>query len=66
MSVTRQAITKHLEVLSRAGLVKSRRHGRERIWELTPERFIDARDYLDHVSRQWDGALHRLKAFVEE
>jgi DNA-binding transcriptional ArsR family regulator len=64
--VSRQAITKHLEVLSEAGLVKSSRHGRERIWELTPGPLGDAREYLDRVAQQWDNALHRLKTFVEE
>jgi len=64
--VSRQAITKHLEVLSEAGLVKSSRHGRERIWELTPGPLVDAREYLGRVAQQWDNALHRLKALVEE
>jgi DNA-binding transcriptional ArsR family regulator len=64
--VTRQAVTKHLEVLHRAGLVRSSKRGRERIWEMTPERLSVARDWLDDISRQWDDALDRLKAFVEE
>src|SRR6266481_6446810 len=33
-SVTRQAITKHLHALEKAGLARSSRKGRERIWEL--------------------------------
>ena len=63
--VSRQAISKHLEVLSRAGLVRSRRRGRERIWELEPKRLADAHEYLDRISKQWDDALDRLKSFVE-
>jgi DNA-binding transcriptional ArsR family regulator len=63
--VSRQAITKHLEVLSEAGLVKSERVGRERVWELQPKRLSDAHAVLDGISRQWDDALERLKAFVE-
>lgn len=63
--VSRQAITKHLAVLSEAGLVRSRREGRERIWELEPKRLGDAHGYLDSISRQWDDALDRLKALVE-
>src|SRR5262245_33862301 len=63
--VSRQAISKHLQVLSKAGLVRSRRRGRERIWELDPSRLADAREYLDRISQQWDGALGRLKSFVE-
>jgi DNA-binding transcriptional ArsR family regulator len=64
--VTRQAITKHLEVLSGAGLVRDGWRGRERIWRVEPRRLDDARRYLDLVSRQWDAALDRLKRFVEE
>jgi DNA-binding transcriptional ArsR family regulator len=63
--ISRQAITKHLDVLSKAGLAQSRRRGRERIWQLTPERLVDARDYIEHISREWDAALLRLRAFVE-
>lgn len=62
---TRQAITKHLEVLGAAGLVRSDRRGRERIWQVEAERIDAARRYLEHVSLQWDAALGRLKQFVE-
>lgn len=63
--VSRQAITKHLIVLSKAGLVRDHHRGRERIWKLEEERLADARDYLDRISQQWDDALDRLKNFVE-
>jgi DNA-binding transcriptional ArsR family regulator len=64
-AVTRQAITKHLHVLAGAGLVRGARAGRERVWQIEPERLDDARRDLDRISRQWDAALQRLKAFVE-
>jgi DNA-binding transcriptional ArsR family regulator len=64
--VSRQAIEKHLAVLARAGIARGLRRGRERIWSLDPERLAEARAYLDAVSRQWDLALGRLKAFVEQ
>ena len=63
--VTRQAVTKHLDVLSRAGLVRGTRRGRERIWEVEPVRLADARRYLERISLLWDDALSRLKRFVE-
>jgi DNA-binding transcriptional ArsR family regulator len=63
--VSRQAITKHLEILSEAGLVTSERRGRERIWRIEARRLAEARRYLDLISRQWDDALGRLKRFVE-
>jgi DNA-binding transcriptional ArsR family regulator len=64
--VTRQAVTKHLEVLSVVGLVRSSRRGRERIWELEQRRLSDAHDYLERISRQWDVVLERLRSFVED
>jgi DNA-binding transcriptional ArsR family regulator len=65
-AVSRQAVTKHLNVLATAGLVSDVRHGRERIWELEPKQMEAARSYLEHVSKRWDDALGRLKKFVEE
>jgi DNA-binding transcriptional ArsR family regulator len=64
--LTRQAVTKHLRVLEGAGIVRSVRVGRESQFALVPKPLDDVRRYLDHVSEQWDNALARLKAFVEE
>src|SRR4051794_8763553 len=63
--LTRQAVTKHLGVLEHAGVVRSVRSGRESLFELDPRPIAAVRDYLDDVSRLWDEALGRLKAFVE-
>lgn len=65
-SLTRQAISKHLRVLEGAGLVHCARHGRESRYQLEPHCLDDARRFLEEVSAQWDQALERLKAFVEE
>ena len=64
--LTRQAVTKHLRVLEGAGIVHSVKTGRESRFALEPKTIIDAQTYLDQVSRQWDNALARLKALVEE
>jgi DNA-binding transcriptional ArsR family regulator len=64
--VTRQAVTKHLNVLSSAGLVRSAWRGRERVWEFEPKKLAEARAHLDAITQQWDDALGRLKAFVEK
>ncbi len=63
--LTRQAITKHLRVLERAGVVHAVREGRESRFELNPASLKQVQSYLDLVSEQWDQALARLKAFVE-
>ena len=64
--MSRQAVSKHLRVLQDAGVVRNVRAGRESLFELEPRSIADVREYLDEVSRQWDDALARLKAFVEK
>ena len=64
--VTRQAVTKHLNVLATAGVVHDFRQGRERVWELKTQRLEEARRTLDMISRRWDEALERLRDLVEE
>jgi DNA-binding transcriptional ArsR family regulator len=63
--VSRQAVTKHLQALAEAGIVRSRREGRERIWEVRTGRLAEARGWLDQISARWDEALHRLRELVE-
>ena len=64
--VTRQAVTRHLEVLEDAGLVRGTRRGRERLWRLEPKRIELARRSLKEISRWWDKKLAALTAKVEE
>jgi len=63
--LTRQAVTKHLRVLEKAGVVHATRAGRESVFEFDPRPVAEVRTYLDRVSRQWDEALDRLRAYVE-
>ncbi|HEX8625151.1 MAG TPA: metalloregulator ArsR/SmtB family transcription factor [Allosphingosinicella sp.] len=64
-ALTRQAVSKHLAVLSGVGLVARRPKGRETLYALRPERLAEARTWLDEVAAQWEDALGRLKAHAE-
>jgi len=64
--ISRQAVTKHLRVLARAGLVRDRRHGREHVFELERRPLERARRDLDAISARWDQAIERLRRSVEE
>jgi len=66
LSLTRQGVTKHLHVLEQAGIVRSSRVGRENRFTFVPDPIEGAMSYLETVSAQWDDALGRLKAFVED
>jgi len=63
--ISRQAISKHLRVMSGAGLARSGRRGREMVWQLEQDGLADARRYLQVISKDWDDKLRRLKDFVE-
>jgi DNA-binding transcriptional ArsR family regulator len=64
--ISRQAVTKHLNALSAAGLIDSERSGRECIWQLQPRRLAEVKRHLQAISDQWDDALERLRKLVEE
>jgi DNA-binding transcriptional ArsR family regulator len=64
--LTRQAITKHLRVLERVGIVQSVRAGRESRFAFDPQPIEGMKEYLNFVSQQWDQAFSRLKSFVED
>ena len=62
LNVSRQAVAKHFAALSDAGLVESRREGRETRYELTPEPLGAALDWMADVGGAWDrrlASLHR-------
>ena len=61
LPVTRQAVAKHLAALSEAGLVESRREGRETRYELTPQPLSAALDWMGAVGAVWDTRLARLQ-----
>ena len=65
LDLTRQAVTKHLQVLQQAGIVDQKRVGRESRFTIQPDSITQAKKYLMRVSAQWDQAIARLRATVE-
>ena len=59
--VTRQAVSKQLNALADAGLLRARREGRETRYELTPEPLGDAMAWIADVGGRWDDRLARLR-----
>ena len=59
--VSRQAVVKHLGALAGAGLVASRREGREVRFRPTPEPMSDAMAWMTTVGAQWDERLAALQ-----
>ncbi len=62
---SRQAVTKHLAVLDRAGLVASRRAGREVRYSVKPEHLDVAVRAMAKVAARWDQRLEAIKRSAE-
>lgn len=60
---SQQAVSHHLQVLQRAGLLHERREGTRRLYALDPEALNPVRDVLADL---WPAALDRLKQAVEK
>ncbi|HET7106567.1 MAG TPA: metalloregulator ArsR/SmtB family transcription factor [Candidatus Acidoferrum sp.] len=63
LPVSRPAVSQHLRILKNARLVRDRREGTRRIYELNPEGLALLRD---HFAKLWDQALSAFKKFAEE
>ena len=61
-SVTRPAISQHLQVLKAAGLVSERRAGTRHLYQARPEGLAELRTFLEEF---WDSALARLSEAAE-
>ena len=61
--ISAPAISQHLKVLEKSGLVVVRRDGNKRFYQIRREGFNDLKDYLD---RFWDDSLFLLKQAAEE
>ena len=68
-AISRPAICKHTRLLIRAGLIRARKNGRERIYELAPSGGRAMRDtikQLEELERFWEVALEAFKRHAEK
>jgi len=65
-SITRPAISQHLDVLRRAGLVSVRRRGRQQLYRLEPEPLREVYDWAAHYLRFWNDKLSSLGNYLNE
>lgn len=65
MSVSRQAVNKHLDVLERAGLVESARSGREVLYSVRRDELDRSAEWLHELASQWDQRLATIKSMAE-
>jgi DNA-binding transcriptional ArsR family regulator len=63
--MTRTAVSKHLRILSDAGLVKGRKVGRETRYRLEPEPLLELKKWLAYYERFWENKMAALQRYVE-
>jgi DNA-binding transcriptional ArsR family regulator len=63
--ISRQGVTKHLQVLADAGVVRDVKLGRERLWQLDAAQIDEAKRTLEAIGQQWAVALAKLQTYAE-
>ena len=60
------AVSKHLRVLEKAGLIRRRRYGRVHQLNLEAEPLKRAAEWVEKYRKFWEGSLDRLAAYLEK
>jgi DNA-binding transcriptional ArsR family regulator len=66
LPITRQAVVQHLAVLDAVGLVHGQRSGRERRFEVRPQRLNEAARWMNLLAARWDQRLATIRRLAEE
>ncbi len=66
LSMSQPQVSKHLRVLSEAGLVKCRAAGRHRLYRLEPARLQPFHDWLAKYEQAWNERLDRVEDYLQE
>lgn len=65
-AISLPAISRHLKVLERAGLITRGRSAQSRPCRLTPARMKDVADWLEPYRRHWEHSFDRLDAYLTQ
>jgi DNA-binding transcriptional ArsR family regulator len=65
-SMSLPAVSQHLKVLERAGLIVRGRDGQKRPCRLNVERLTETARWFDHTRAAWEARLDRLEQFLKQ
>ncbi len=66
LRIPQPAVSKHLSVLRKVGIVSVSRHGRHRFYRLNPEELKPVHDWVEHYRRFWEQSFDRLDEYLRE
>ena len=65
LPISQPAVSKHLRILREAGLARSRKQGRRRLYAIEPDRLRQVFDWVAHFERFWDAKLDALGDYLD-
>ncbi len=65
LPISQPAVSKHLRILREAGLARSRKQGRRRLYAIEPARLRQVFDWVAHFERFWDAKLDALGDYLD-
>jgi DNA-binding transcriptional ArsR family regulator len=65
-SISQPAVSKHLRILREAGLVRSRKEGRLRLYEIEANKLRQVFDWVAHFEQYWDDKLNALGGYLDK
>lgn len=63
--ITRQAVSKHLQVLYESDLLSQRQEGREIYYQLNPKALVDLYDFVEPYRELWDKRFNQLQKLLD-
>jgi DNA-binding transcriptional ArsR family regulator len=64
--VSRQAISKHIKILTECGLIEIKQQGRERFCNIQPEKLSEVANWIDGFRKEWEQRFDRLDNLLIE
>lgn len=64
--MSRQAVSKHIKILTECGLIVIRQHGRERYCEAKLQKLNEVADWVEQYKKFWNAKLDALENYLEE
>lgn len=66
LSISQPAVSKHLRILREAGLVRSRKEGRLKLYAIHAQRLREVHDWVRHFEKYWDEKLDALGDYLDK
>ena len=64
--VSRQAISKHIKILTECGIIVIQQQGRERLCSVQPEKLNEVSDWLDEFRKNWEYKFNKLDQLLDK